>query len=307
MNPGRTEDTMVAFSFFTRILKRSKIQTAAVLSLSAVIILSANDTLWAQGSGDLVVSPTRVLLEGKTRSAALSLVNRGANTATFRISVINMNMSEDGQYKEVTKPEAGGKYAKDLFRYSPRRVVLKPGASQAIRILLRKPAGLASGEYRSHMFIRGVPKNVAGRSIEKKEEKGENVRIQLLPIYGVTLPIIVRHGSLSTKISVSDMSLMPADSKNRLPRMRFRLNRTGSASAFGDIRITYRSNSGSSDTLIGELNKLAVYTPNKSRVVEVRLRVPDNLQLTNGNLDISYRATGRAKTALIASATHPLP
>ena len=112
----------------------------------AAVAAFASVPVMAQGAGDLVVSPTRVVLEGRTRSAQLGLVNKGSTTATYRITVVNMHMDESGAIKEVAKPVDGQQFADDLFRYSPRQVTLEPGASQAIRLLLRKPKDLADGE-----------------------------------------------------------------------------------------------------------------------------------------------------------------
>lgn len=266
------------------------------------IIYGPASPVFAQGSGDLVVSPTRIVLEGRTRSASLSLVNRGSNTSTYRISVINMKMQENGQYTEITDPNEKGFFADKLIRYSPRRVVLEPGAFQAIRILLRKPADLAEGEYRSHIFIRGVPKDVQGRSIEQTAPKDNNVSIQLVPIYGVTLPIIVRNGNLDHNIDLSDIKLV-TDEKSKESLLQLKLNRTGTSSSFGDIRVTHQV--GGQETVIGELNKLAVYTPNKSRLVEVRLRVPDGINITSGTLNVTYKSP-EADGRTIAQATHTI-
>jgi len=243
---------------------------------------------FAQGAGDLVVAPTRVVLEGRTRTAQLTLVNKGSASATYRISVINMRMDEMGTVHEISEPEPDQKTAEKLIRYSPRQIVLKPGAAQAIRVLLKKPKNLEEGEYRSHMLFRAVPKD-AGQSVEAAAAPANGIQIKLIPIYGITIPVIVRHGKPEFKVSLQDMRIEPAAKKGELPKLMFSINRDGEKSAFGDLVATYKPASGD-EVVVAEIMRLAVYSPNTSRKVELKLRVPDGVKLNGGSLHLAYRA-----------------
>jgi hypothetical protein len=53
------------------------------------------------GAGDLLVAPTRVVLEGRTRTAEITLVNIGREPATYRISLYHLRMLESGEMKEI--------------------------------------------------------------------------------------------------------------------------------------------------------------------------------------------------------------
>ena len=46
------------------------------------------------GVGDLLVSPVRVVLEGRERSAQVTLINKGNDVAVYRISLVNRRMSD---------------------------------------------------------------------------------------------------------------------------------------------------------------------------------------------------------------------
>jgi len=255
----------------------------------------------AQGAGDLVVSPTRVVLEGRTRSAQLGLVNKGSSTATYRISVINMHMSEDGSMTEVATPAEGQQFADKLFRYSPRQVTLEPGASQAIRLLLRKPKDLPDGEYRSHMMLRAVP-DAAGQSVEST---GTGAAVRLIPVFGIAVPIIVRHGNVDYQMSMSDIAFVPATEQEPLPKVRFKLNRTGNRSSYGDLTATL--NVGGKDVVLSQIFRLAVYTPNESRTVEMTLRVPDGVTLSGNSLKIDYKTISDEGGKLLAEGSTVLP
>ena len=94
-----------------------------------LLVLPTPGPAHAQGIGDLAVVPTRVILEGRERTAKVSVLNRGSETATYRISIINMQMTESGEYRRVTESGVDGGYAESLVRYAPRQVELAPGKS----------------------------------------------------------------------------------------------------------------------------------------------------------------------------------
>lgn len=272
------------------------------LMMAVVVPLLSAHGLRAQGTGDLSVAPTRVVLEGRERAAAITVANRGSQTVNYRVSIVNMNMTDTGEFKEIAEPEPGAPFAEPLIRFAPRSVSLPPGGSQTIRILLRKPEELADGEYRSHLFIRGEPDPSTGRSIEQPNNSND-LRIQLQPIFGVTLPIIVRQGNLTSEAGISDLQILKEDAANPTPRLRFKIQRSGTSSTFGDIRVGFMPAGGKQEIVVGELNSLAVYTPNSERLVEISLRVPDGIKLNGGLLNVRYNRPDSEGNRPIAQAT----
>lgn len=265
---------------------RARLLRIAAFGLIAAASALPPKAVFAQ-AGDLAVAPTRVVFEGRTRSAQLSLVNKGAETATYRVIVVNMKMDENGQMQRVDGPDGGKGAAANLFRYSPRQVTLKPGETQAVRLLLRKPAELEAGEYRSHLLMQNVPKD-AGVSIEK-EQSTEGVQIKMVPVFGITIPVIVRHGSTSADVSLNDLKIEPAGGENKVPRLHFTINRKGTRSAFGDLTATL--DAGGKKTVIGQVMRLAVYTPNANRKVTMSLRLPDGTSLSGGKIHLTFNHT----------------
>ncbi len=273
---------------------------AAIVGVAAVALLGEVKPVAAQAAGDLIVAPTRVVFEGRDRAAQLSLVNKGSATSTYRISVVNMRMQPDGNLVEIAQPDPGQEFADKLFRYSPRQVTLEPGASQAIRLLLRKPADLAEGEYRSHLMMRAVPDN-QGQSVEVPTQ---GAAVTLIPIFGIAIPVIVRHGELDYGMSIKDLGYSAPDADNPLPRATFMLERSGNRSSFGDL--TASVSIDGKDVVLSQIMRLAVYTPNTSRAVEMRLRVPDGVNLSGKDLIVRYAKTadeggevlGEAKTTI---------
>lgn len=272
---------------------------AVILGLGPTVFAPSN--AYAQSSGDLVVAPTRIVFEGRTRSAQLGLVNKGSGSATYRISVINMRMGENGQLTEIAEPEPGQQFADRLFRYSPRQVTLDPGATQAIRLLLRKPKDLEPGEYRSHLMMRAIP-DTSSQSIDAPTIGSA---VQLIPVFGIAIPVIVRHGDVDYGSAISDIELIPANETNQLNRLRFNLERTGNRSSFGDLVATLKD--GSSDVVLAQVMRIAVYTPNDSRVVEMPLRVPEGVSLAGKTVNLTFKTIADEGAKLMAEGTIQLP
>ena len=157
------------------------------------------------GVGDLLVAPTRLVLDGR-RGAEIILNNIGDAPATYRISVEFRRMDENGGLAEVAQPTAADQAAADMLIYAPRRVTLAPHEPQAIRIAARAPQGLADGEYRVHLLFRAIPPATpVVQAAAAQPEKG--LRFELIPVYGVTIPVIVRLGNLQATAGIANVHL----------------------------------------------------------------------------------------------------
>ncbi len=171
------------FSNFSRL---SKALAGAAVTVSAMAMLPAP----AQAAGDLLVAPTRIVLDGQ-RGTEVILNNTGSEPATYRISLELRRMTAEGRLTEVTDEEANQteQAAKSMIRYAPRRVTLPPNQPQAILLGVRAPQDLPDGEYRAHLLFRAVPK---AKPITEQTNPEGGFSIALTPIYGVTIPVIVR-------------------------------------------------------------------------------------------------------------------
>jgi P pilus assembly chaperone PapD len=236
------------------------------------------------GPGDLLVAPTRIVFEGRQRTAQVTLVNTGSTTATYRITFVNLRMNDQGGTTEIEAADAGpdDRFAEALVRYSPRQVILEPNVGQTVRLQLRLPADLAPGEYRSHLRFRAVP------TPEKaaKTAPGAKLSVQLTPIYGISIPVIVRHGETSATVTLSNLALVPATGAET-PILQFQIHRTGNRSIYGNLTATFVPAVGRS-SVVGIANGVAIYTPNLLRSAGISLRVPPGVTLTRGHLHLAY-------------------
>lgn len=206
--------------------RKRKLLFAFSLALAAAAASPAS-----AGVGDLLVAPTRLVLDGR-RGTEIVLNNIGDEPATYRISVEFRRMTPEGDLVEVTDPNDRDKKAADMIVYAPRRVTLAPHEPQSIRISARPPQGLPDGEYRVHMLFRAVPPPTPVGAPGSDSTKG--LHLQLIPVYGVTIPVIVRLGNLKVEAGIANVSLEKLGDK---PAIGLDLTRTGDRSTFGEVMV----------------------------------------------------------------------
>lgn len=241
--------------------------------------------------GDLLVAPTRVILDGR-RGTEVILSNIGTEEATYRISLELRRMTEEGGLIDVELENANSaeQAALDMIRYAPRRITLPPGQPQAVRIAARAGADLPDGEYRVHMQFRAIPKPVA---VTEQPEEVEGMRFQLIPVYGVTIPVIVRRGRLEAQVAIAQPRIEADAEKANIV---LTLNRSGQASTYGDLLIKRQG----SDEVIYSARGLAVYPEVNSREFKLPVPMAHAGQLA-GPVRVEYRESAAAGGNLIAA------
>jgi hypothetical protein len=231
------------------------------LATAALAAPSASVSAPSEGGfGDLLVAPTRLVLDGR-KNAEVILNNVGQEPATYRISVEFRRMNVDGSLEDVASPTDRDKMAEDMIVYAPRRVTLAPREPQVIRVAARPPAGLPDGEYRVHMLFRAVPPATpVAAAAPGSQPKG--ISFALIPVYGVTIPVIVRLGNLQVKSSIDNPQLETKDGKRSVA---LELTRSGDRSTFGEVRVL---KAGVKDPIAIQ-RAVAVYTEVGKRKVSV--------------------------------------
>lgn len=258
----------------------------------------------AHAGSNLLITPTRVVFEERTRTSQVTLMNNGTETGNYRISFINQNMTEDGKFEPVADGEEG-KFSNSMVRYSPRQITLPPGQSQVVRLMLRKPKDLESGEYRSHMLFQSLPKPNKS-NIETTSEKQDAITVEIIPIVGISIPVIVRKGDTSSKLTLSDPKIIKGNKENPTPRLSVAMHREGNGSIYGDFRVTHTQKNGL-PTVIGLSNGVAIYTPNTLRQYEIPLTTSPDINITDGNIHIVFLEAGKnIENGLIAETSFAL-
>ena len=272
------------------LIKRLKNAGRAAALVIGYLVVPILWTSPAYAVGDLLVAPTRLVLDGK-RGAEVILNNIGAEPATYRITLELRRMSDIGKLDDVLPEVANDteKAALGMISFAPRRVTLPPNQPQSIRIGLRGIETLPDGEYRAHMLFRAIP---VTQAVTDVQDTGGEVKIQIIPIYGVTIPVIVRKGKLSVTAALTNAKL---SNDNEGSTLQFDLSRSGDRSVYGDVRVT---KPGTAEPVV-VAKGIAVYPELKQRVVSLPL-TKDQVDKLKGDVTIGYYESADAGGALIA-------
>ena len=266
--------------------------------LSLILFLTIFITTGVMAQGNLLITPRRVVFDGTKRVQELNLANTGQDTAKYNVSIIQYRMKEDGSFEEITQPDPGQNFADKNIRFFPRTVTLAPNEAQVVKMQVTKMDELVPGEYRSHVYFRAVPKQVALGEEETKRDSSA-VSVKLVPIFGITIPVIIRIGESTTRVNLSGLKMeIINDTTNRLE---LTFNRAGNMSVYGDLKVMYVSIEGI-ETQVGVVNGIAVYTPNAIRRFRMDLDSKADVDYHSGSLRVTYSSQSDTKPEKLAEA-----
>jgi P pilus assembly chaperone PapD len=251
----------------------------------------------AAAQGDLLVAPTRVIINGGG-SAEVILSNIGSEPATYRIVLELRRMNAEGDLVDVPEAEASAmeKAALEMVRYAPRRILLAPGQPQAVRITARPPAELPDGEYRVHMVFRSIPTAVSPEEAERVRASGQ-FQVRLQPVYGISIPVFIRKGRLEGGAAIGSVALERQGTGGSLA---IQLNRTGNRSVYGEV--IARDARGQQ---IAMVRGVALYPEVTQVKVDLGL-TPEALARVRGPVQIEYRELPENGGKTIAKTTATL-
>lgn len=247
--------------------------------------------------GDLMITPTRVVFEGNKQKEELNLANMGSETATYSISFVQKNMKEDGSFENIEILDSLAFYADPYLRIFPRTVTLAPRESQSVIIQFRRKAGMQSGEYRSHLYFRSE-KDYTPLGQDKAARDSTLLSVSITPIFGMSIPIIIRTGDVSVGATISNPKL--ETTTENIQNLLFTINRTGNISLYGDISIQYIPQQGEPFE-VGALNGVGIYTSIDYRKMNIQLTNPKGGLLPKGKLKITYNSKNDGKSVVYCS------
>jgi len=268
--------------------------------LIAVFMLISGGQIYAQGN--LLVTPRRVVFDGQKSTQELNLANTGKDTARYLISMIEIRMKEDGTFEKITQPDSGQHFASTYLRFFPRSVTLAPGEAQAVKVQLTRTGQLAPGEYRSHLYFRAVPVEKP-LGFEDGKKDSDNLSVHLTPVFGISIPALIRIGTPDTEVKIDEVSLNLQDEE--APSLQMAFKRNGNMSVYGDLFVDFISDKGKT-TRVGNIKGIAVYTPTKSRQFRVKLDNVKGVNYHEGKLHIVYTTPAEAKSSKIAETEYVL-
>lgn len=250
----------------------------------AVVFVSAFQSVNAQGN--LLVAPIRVVLEdGKVRED-LNLSNIGQDTSVYLVSFLQYQMLENGSFKDLTDSDRVVTPRADTYlRIFPRRVTLPPGESQIVRLQYRKPADMKAGEYRSHLYFR-AEKEVAPLGLATENRDTTQLSVNITPIFGISIPVIIRNGDLDLSVNLSNANLSALN--DSIYNLSVDINRKGAKSAYGTLEASFIPDDGTSQFILGMANGIGVYTELSMRNYVLQLRMREGKKLQKGKVVLRF-------------------
>jgi hypothetical protein len=261
---------------------------APIIGLAALVAAVSTP---AQAGGFLL-APTRIFFDGSSRAQELTIMNQSDRTQTYRFRLEDRRLKENGEYDVITDP-ADPIAASQMLRLSARQVVVPARASATVRVLLRKPAGLAVGEVRSHLIVTELP--IVGAPVIASEASPD-ITVSITTIYGISIPILVRTGELSARVTSVTPTRVVSPERPELENVVVKVDATGNRSVFLDLRIVSTRNRRSPPISVAK--SFAIYAPLGPRLITLTLNAEETAKARAGNVVLQYQEVNRDGTPI---------
>ncbi len=275
-----------------------------IFLISMVIYVYSSFSFAEEAS--LMLYPTKLEVLQKDKVVNVNVVNKGDARGLYRIEMQDAVMNDNGSLNFLGENDEKYPYSiQDFVTFSPKRMVLEPGQSQTVRIRFKKPADLSEGEYRSHLAVTLINKNVdeTGRSKDKVDRYvGNSVAIEVDYMVKMSVPIFYYNSSnISSEVKIDNATY---DNKDGAKSIMVSLTREGNNTVRGDFEIYHINNEGNKK-LIGERKGSPIYFPSKK--VNIQFPISDSelggIDLKKGSVYIKYYNVIDKKDVIIAEKT----
>ncbi len=230
----------------------------------------------------LLIAPTRVSFDERTRSSTVNLVNTSNKTNTYRLHWAEQIQLPNGKYQDISAKPGRFPTASEMLRFSPRQVTLKPGERQTVRLLLRRKSGLKIGDYRSHLVFQKLPD-----PDELSRSNTNGARFQVKVNLGFSIPVIVRQGKFQSAAKISNLHMLELNEHEKiLYGMSLDLNRKGPNSVYGTIKVFWKPRKTDNYKQVALLNNVAIYPELSKRTV--RIGIKEFKKRTGGYIKVVY-------------------
>ncbi|PQV49476.1 hypothetical protein CLV33_103107 [Jejuia pallidilutea] len=264
-------------------MKTQKNKSIFHVLLLTIVSLSSWLNIYSQG--DLMVTPTRLVMEDNQYTKMVTLVNIGKDTAVYSVSFLEYRMTPQGGIEQIKTPDENQLFASKHLRVFPRRFTLAPNVAQTMRVQFRRDPEMTDGEYRSHLYFRDEQINTPAGMPNDNPDAAKGISIQLIPVYGISIPAIVRVGDLSVEATITDINCKKITDEQA--ELDFTIERHGTKSVYGDIVIEYWQE-GQEKIRIANLGGNSIYTPNNLRHFKHTINRTEGINLTKGKIRVSY-------------------
>ncbi len=164
----------------------------------------------AVAKASLFLTEDVLFITSEQQVTSVDVINRGSKTGVFAVRWLDHEMQADGRLERIKT----GQPAHSLVpwvRFSPRRVTLRPGQSQKIKIALKRNAFTQHPkEYYSHLNVTTLNDDLEATLAQHKQNSPDS-GMQIKAKIGISIPVIWRHNVQLAKPSMLWTSKNPQD------------------------------------------------------------------------------------------------
>lgn len=178
------------------------------LGLLAVALLASAAPLPGAHAQGVLVAPTVVFANSRTRSATMDLINTSAAPSEITIETqfgypVTDSLGGISVRLVDTVPAGAPSIAAYIVAY-PRHVTVQPGAKQAVRLIVNAPASLPDGEYWSRIIItsKGGPARLSARSTTDTNA----IQVGVSLVVRTVTTLLYRKGTVTAAIEATDLA-----------------------------------------------------------------------------------------------------
>ena len=248
--------------------------------LSVILLSITSHSAFA----NLLINPTRVDFLNDTRTTDVTLINTSQTTNTYRIEWAEKKVTENGQYQDVTAAQAESlSIASKMLRFSPRQVTLKPNERQTVKLAIRRPQGLADGEYRSHLLFKAL---APAEDKNQQDAKASSVSFNI--VLSFAIPVVVTQGTAKYDITIND-AVINYNPQQKDGSVNVAISRSGTNSVMSNIN-AFWTPTGGKEVLIAKTGDYNFWP--EAKKVNVQLSwVGTEFAKTDGKLRIVCEGT----------------
>ena len=260
--------------------------------LSSTLVLAQAPAPPQQGNqigAGLMVTPERIILAGRSRTAEVMVRNGGTEACSFRVLTKEMAMTQEGKMEERTK-QPGVRTLADFMYYSPKQVDLAPGEAQTVRLQVRKPEGLPDGEYRCHMVFQAIPPPTPAAPLGENADKAFSFGVTM--VMGISIPVIVRSGTVTGKVTLAGLRYLEPPQPDAAPVLALRLERQGNCSMRGDLTAVVAAGGKlKKGSVLASIQNIAVYPEIPYREVYLPMWQNQDGSLKGARIMVTFQPT----------------
>lgn len=250
----------------------------------------------AMATAGITITPTRVVFEDRDRFKEVTLVNTGDEYHTYEIGWQYTKMIQDKvpPYEFIESSFTDFDLAKHIV-YTPRRVTLPPGSKQKVRLALRRPADVAPGEYRAHLYFKMLRDEAPVQEVEQAKAASAAVRINV----AYSIPVIFHAGTPDVSATIDSLAL-DRNPNNGMLQAKIHVTRHGGP--YGVLGHLYVYDG--KGEVIGEIGNANIFSEIQSRTFTVPIENESNV--SGSNLRVVLRHYDKNRQQAYAERSFPV-